>query len=50
MMGDFNYPDSNWLQQTVEDNAGMDCKEFFTVLMSAFLLNMWQNIQEVVQF
>ena len=37
MMGDFNYPDINWLQQTVEDNASTDCKEFFHSFNDCFL-------------
>jgi len=36
-MGDFNYPNINWLQQTVEDNINADCKDFFNCCNDCFL-------------
>ena len=37
LMGDFNYPDINWVHQTVEDNATVDCREFFNCCNDCFL-------------
>jgi len=37
MMGDFNYPDINWLQLTVDDSASTDCKELFHCFNECFL-------------
>ena len=36
-MGDFNYPNINWLQQTVEDNINAECKDFFNCCNDCFL-------------
>ena len=37
LMGDFNYPDINWTQQTVEENANSDSKEFYNCFNNYFL-------------
>lgn len=37
LMGDFNYPDIDWLNNTVADDANADCKEFFDCFNDCFL-------------
>ena len=37
LMNDFNYPNLNWVQQTVEDNANADCEEFLNYSYDCFL-------------
>jgi len=37
LIGDFNYPNVNLVQQTVEDNANGDCEEFLNCCNDCFL-------------
>ena len=41
LMGDFNYPNVNWVQQTVEDNANADYKEFLNCCNDCFLCSVY---------
>jgi len=37
MLGDFNYPEINWLNQSLADNASLDCKDFFSGVNDSFI-------------
>ena len=37
LLGDFNYPEINWLNQSLADNASLDCKDFFSGVNDSFI-------------
>lgn len=51
MLGDFNYPEINWLNQSLADNASLDCKDFFQVSTIPSLLNtFWCQLEVMLRW
>jgi len=50
LMGDFNFPDVNWHNHAMNEDASSDCTDFFDVLMTASYLSMLCNQRETTRF